>query len=73
MKKLIFLLLVTLSCSTSNNNDERSNHFKSDNNKSGLSPHTVAMAMVGGAHIHITTLLQVYRIIFGGLLAFNHS
>ncbi len=74
MKKLIFLLLVTLSCSTSNNNDAgHANHFKSDNNKSGLSPHTVAMAMVGGAHIHIdySSPSVRNRIIFGGLLAFN--
>ena len=74
MKKLIFLLLVTLSCSTSNNKDAgHANHFNSDNNKSGLSPHTVAMAMVGGAHIHIdySSPSVRNRIIFGGLLAFN--
>ena len=74
MKKLIFLLLITLSCSISNINDAgHANHFKSDNNKSSLSPHTVAMAMVGGAHIHIdySSPSVRNRIIFGGLLAFN--
>ena len=74
MKKLIFLFLITLSCSTSNNNNEgHANHAISDKNQNSLSPHTVAMAMVGGAHIHIdySSPSVRNRIIFGGLLAFN--
>ena len=74
MKKLIFLFLITFSCSTSNNNNEgHANHAISDKNQNSLSPHTVAMAMVGGAHIHIdySSPSVRNRIIFGGLLAFN--
>ena len=74
MKKLFLILLITLSCSTSNNNDAgHANHAKSDKNQSSLSPHTVAMAMIGGAHIHIdySSPSVRNRIIFGGLLAFN--
>ena len=74
MKKLIFLFLITFSCSTSNNNDAgHANHAKSDKNQSSLSPHTVAMAMIGGAHIHIdySSPSVRNRIIFGGLLAYD--
>ena len=74
MKKLFLILLITLSCSTSNNNDEgHANHTKSDKNQNSLSPHTVAMAMVGGAHIHIdySSPSVRNRIIFGGLLAYD--
>ena len=74
MKKLFLILLITLSCSTSNNNDEgHANHAKSDKNQSSLSPQTVAMAMIGGAHIHIdySSPSVRNRIIFGGLLAFD--
>ena len=74
MKKLIFLFLITLSCSTSNNKNEgQANHAKSDKNQNSLSPHTVAMAMVGGAHIHIdySSPSVRNRIIFGGLLAYD--
>ena len=74
MKKLIFLFLITLSCSTSNNKNEgHANHAISDKNQNSLSPHTVAMAMVGGAHIHIdySSPSVRNRIIFGGLLAYD--
>ena len=73
MKKLI-LFLITLSCSTSNNNNEgHANHAINDKNQNSLSPHTVAMAMVGGAHIHIdySSPSVRNRIIFGGLLAYD--
>ena len=66
-----FLFLITLSCSTSNNNNKgHANHAISENS---LSPHAVAMAMIGGAHIHIdySSPSVRNRIIFGGLLAFN--
>ena len=74
MKKLFLILLITLSCSTSNNNNEgHANHAISDKNQNSLSPHTVAMAMVGGAHIHIdySSPSVRNRIIFGGLLAYD--
>jgi len=74
MKKLIFLFLITLSCSTSNNKNEgHANHAISDKNQNSLSPHTVAMAMIGGAHIHIdySSPSVRNRIIFGGLLAYD--
>ena len=74
MKKLIFFFLITLSCSTSNNKNEgHANHAISDKNLNSLSPHTVAMAMVGGAHIHIdySSPSVRNRIIFGGLLAYD--
>mgnify|MGYP002001972734 CR=1 FL=1 len=46
---------------------------KVNKNQNSLSPHTVAMAMIGGAHIHIdySSPSVRNRIIFGGLLAFN--
>ncbi|MEG9327932.1 DUF2911 domain-containing protein [Salinimicrobium catena] len=41
--------------------------------KKSLSPHTMAMAMVGGAHVHIDYSAPSVRdrIIFGGLVAFD--
>ena len=74
MKKFIFLFLITLSCSTSKNNNEgHANHAISDTNQNSLSPHSVAMAMIGGAHIHIdySSPSVRNRIIFGGLLAYD--
>lgn len=74
MKKILILLMIITSCSSSNNNHEsHGNHTKNDKKSNSLSPHTVAMSMIGGAHIHIDYSSPSIRnrIIFGGLLAYD--
>ena len=75
MKKIFFLFIIICGCSTSKNNHEghKSHSNKNTNSSEILSPQSVAMAMVGGAHIHIDYSSPSVRdrIIFGGLLAYN--
>lgn len=56
---------------------EKSEHdghiMKSETSKKSLSPHTMAMAMIDGAHVHIDYSAPSVRdrIIFGGLVGFD--
>ncbi|MDP3312018.1 DUF2911 domain-containing protein [Lutibacter sp.] len=78
MRKIKFIILVTL-CVTININAQEHNHTNSNPDKTEmtkkkpLSPHTSAMAMIGGAHIHIDYSSPSVRgrLIFGGLLPYN--
>ena len=72
MKKIFLFILIFIGCNSANHSHE--NHQNNNSlSKGSLSPHTQAMAMVNGAHIHIdySSPSVRNRIIFGGLLAFN--
>ena len=73
MKNLYYLfILILIWCNSANHSHE--NHQNSNSLSTGsLSPHTQAMAMINGAHIHIdySSPSVRNRIIFGGLLAFD--
>ncbi len=79
--KIVLILLVLLlmaSCKeekkkTEAGHEDHTTTEKASTEKKKLSPHTSAMAMVGGAHIHIDYSSPGVRnrIIFGGLLPFD--
>lgn len=85
MKNLIVILVMTLSvlsCKDEPKQSEKMNHKNHITTsekeevpkKKVLSPHTVAMAMIGDAHIHIDYSSPGVRdrIIFGGLVGYNN-
>lgn len=80
MKQKTFLLLAffgALTFSATAQVEHKKGHdshtMQAKESKKSLSPHTMAMAMVGGAHVHIDYSAPSVRdrIIFGGLVAFD--
>ncbi len=79
MKKILLLMvsIVFISCGNEKKQEESQDHHTTSPENSAtpksLSPHTSAMAMIGGAHIHIDYSAPSVRdrIIFGGLVGYN--
>ncbi len=79
MKKKIMILIsiVLIGCGNEKKQEETHEHHsnKADTSETpkSLSPHTSAMAMINGAHIHVDYSAPSVRdrIIFGGLVGYN--
>lgn len=79
MKNLMMLLLsiILISCGNEKKQEESHEHHTTNAEDStapkSLSPHTSAMAMINGAHIHVDYSAPSVRdrVIFGGLVGYN--
>ena len=80
MKSKLFLLLVPfgimitfVNAQVEHKKDHGGHIIKTEASKKSLSPHTMAMAMIDGAHVHIDYSAPSVRdrIIFGGLVGFD--
>lgn len=72
-KSIFYLLFALFAVEGMQAQHENHQQEKSDTNKKVLSPHTSAMAIIDGAHIHIdySSPRVRDRIIFGGLVGYN--
>ncbi|MFD2516923.1 DUF2911 domain-containing protein [Salinimicrobium flavum] len=80
MKQKIILLMIffgitatTVNGQVEHTNGHASHTMKAKTSKKSLSPHTMTMAMIDGAHVHIDYSAPGVRdrVIFGGLVGFD--